>query len=116
MRFIPSLLLFSLSAPAFSAPFLASEPYPAGSPQPDEFAIAIGGQAAPVISPAFKEPDGSVRLKYDLSGLTGPKAITVRTVASGVQSEPTAAHFIYCWPATGGQFCTVGPIVYGAKK
>ncbi|MGB4945897.1 MAG: hypothetical protein WBQ05_01660 [Candidatus Competibacter denitrificans] len=79
----PQRLLFGLAMAlithtAQSSPFLVCDPYPPDKAQPDTFLVVVG-TAAPVASPAAKNPDGSVALKYDLANIgAGPKTIRVR--------------------------------------
>ena len=92
------LALVALNA-AQAAPFLTCDPYPPDKPQPDVFLIAIG-TAAPVVSPAFKNPDGSVILKWDVGGVgTGLKAVKVR--AKNAWGESADVPFTFTAGAPG---------------
>jgi len=51
--------------PSTGEPFLISDPYPNNADQPTRFAIVVGKLTYSV--PAQKLPDGSVRLKFDVS-------------------------------------------------
>lgn len=63
---------------AQAAPFLMSDAYLPDKPQPDTFLVSVG-TAAPIASPAHRNPDGSVVLKWDVGGLgIGLKSFKVR--------------------------------------
>ena len=53
--------------PSWGEPFLISDPYPKNADQPTRFAI-VAGKLRYVV-PAQKLPDGSVRLRFDVSVL-----------------------------------------------
>jgi len=68
-RFLAVLLLAPLSCFARAANYLTADPYPAGTDQPDQFEVTIDGAAAPVVSPAITNADGSRQLQLALDPL-----------------------------------------------
>lgn len=85
MRLLLTLMLGFALTTAQAAPFLTCDPYPADKPQPDTFLVSVG-TAAPAVSPAFRNPDGSVMLKFDLAGI-GAGLKTVKTRAKNAWGE-----------------------------
>ena len=75
------------SAPIYAAPFVVSDPYPSSGPQPTEFVISVSGTQTPVVVPATATPQGAI-LKWDVSGVSGSKTITVK--ARNVWGESAA--------------------------
>ena len=70
--------LFALaSMPIYAAPFVVSDPYPSSGQQPTEFVITVSGSATPAVIPATTTAQGTI-LKWDVSGITGSKTITVK--------------------------------------
>ena len=75
---IVSLVLFPVLA--FASPFLVCDPYLTGEIQPTHFSVIVDGQPE-VLSPSEVLGDGSVRLHYDLVGVTqGSHQVEVRAV------------------------------------
>lgn len=99
------LLWFALmmATTAQAAPFLTCDPYPPDKAQPDTFLVIVG-TAAPIASPAFRNPDGSVMLKYDLAGVgLGLKTVKARAKnAWGESGDSNPFTFTAGAPATVG--------------
>ena len=86
------LFVFSLTTTQ-AAPFLTCDPYPPDKAQPDTFLVLVG-TAAPIASPAFRNPDGSVALRYDLAGVgAGPQTVRVRAKNAWGESADTPFTF-----------------------
>ena len=70
------VLFVTLASFAYAGPYLVCAPYPASDPQPTEFVMFLDGRE--VVEPAYKNPDGTVQLFYDLEAIsTGPHTLTV---------------------------------------
>ncbi len=76
------------SAPLYAAPFVVSDPYPPDSAQPTEFVISVSGTQTPVIIPATVTSQGAI-LKWDVSGVSGSKTITVKARNAWGESAAT---------------------------
>jgi hypothetical protein len=80
---LPFLAMLLLCSPAFADPFYTSSPYPKGEEQggdvgvpnqPFEFVVTL--DSVPQVSPAITEPDGKVRMWFDVQGVgVGPHTI-----------------------------------------
>ena len=73
---------------SIAEPFVVSDPYPRTGEQPAEFVIVAGQLKFSV--PAEKLPDGTVRLKFDLSRLPdGESVLSIKAVdrMKGTESE-----------------------------
>ncbi|MER2528046.1 MAG: hypothetical protein ABTR07_08980 [Candidatus Competibacter denitrificans] len=92
-----------MATTAQAAPFLTCDPYPPDKAQPDTFLVIVG-TAAPIASPAFRNPDGSVILKYDLAGVgLGLKTVKARAKnAWGESGDSNPFSFTAGAPATVG--------------
>lgn len=66
-----------ISTPVYATPFVVSAPYAADSPQPTEFVISVSGAQTPIVVPATVTTQGVI-LKWDVSGMSGSKTITVK--------------------------------------
>ena len=75
---------------ANAAEYLVSEPYPAGAVQPTKFIVTLRGEQ-PAESPAYALPDGSVQLRFEVTGLPRPLVGTAKA-ANGF-GESTAVPF-----------------------
>ncbi len=74
--FLVLLISAMLAGTAFAGPYLVCAPYPVGDPQPSEFVLLLDGRE--IVEPAYKNPDGSVQLFYDLAQVnSGPHSLTV---------------------------------------
>ena len=106
-------ILLLLPLAALAAPFLTSDPYPAGEPQPERFEITLANSRGveKIEVPATKNPDGSVYLQLDLVGRPALafslKAMAINREAA---SDFTPDHFIYHWLTPGGERWVFAPI------
>jgi hypothetical protein len=83
----------ALSALAFGAPFLVSDPYPRKDTSLSKFLVTINnktGESVPV-----RNADGSLYLKFDLGGLPdGTYTATIKAVdTKGKESSPATYSF-----------------------
>lgn len=77
LALVPLIWLVVVPPKAVATPFLVSGTYPTTVVQPDEFVITEG--ATPVVSPAQKLADNSVRVYHDVQGYSaGTHNITVK--------------------------------------
>lgn len=96
--FLMAVMLYLLAVIySEAAPFLVCDPYPSTGWQPTKFLITIDGGAV-IESPAFKNPDNSVQLKYDLGSISaGSHSLTVRS--ADVWGSSTAVPFSFTKPS-----------------
>jgi hypothetical protein len=98
MILLTVVLFFLMTLLSQAAPFLVCDPYPTTGWQPTSFLITIDGGAI-ITSPAFKNPNNSVQLKYDLSAVSvGAHNVTVRS--ADVWGSSVAVPFTFTRPAT----------------
>lgn len=78
------------SALCFGEPFLVSDPYGKTEDQPTRFSIVAGKLTFSI--PAEKLPDGTVRLRFDLSKLPdGEHTMEIKAVNEAKQTESEPA-------------------------
>jgi len=82
-------LFLLASAICFAEPFLVSDPYPKRGDQPTRFSIVAGQLKFSV--PAEKLPDGSVRLRFDLSQLPDGEQVLAITAVNEVKKTESGS-------------------------
>lgn len=82
-----ALMVFALEA-ASAQTFLACDPY-ATTDAPDQFVLTFDG-GAPVVAPAFVNPDGRKSLKFDITTIVAGWAAGSHTVTAKAVKLPSA--------------------------
>lgn len=101
----PTLILLCLSGlavnlAAHAGPFLVSDPYPTGAPQPDTCTLREAGKP-PIVAPVVRNADNTVHCRIDLAGTAlGVHAVSVSADSAVWGSSPeTAFSFTAAIPA-----------------
>lgn len=100
------LLVLGMAGVVQAAPFLVCDPFPAGPNQPTEFAVTMDS-GSPVVSAALKNPDGTVILHHDISGIaSGNHTVTIKSRINdplwGLLESGPSSPFAFPKPATPG--------------
>lgn len=76
--------------------YLESNPYPAGGLQPIAFILTSADYPGPVLSPAFVNPDSSVKLRHEVTEFgTMPGTHTITVVARSYWGDASPVNFTF---------------------
>jgi hypothetical protein len=107
VRTYATVLFLLASALCFAEPFLVSDPYPKKGDQPTRFSIVAGQLKLSV--PAEKLPDGTVRLRFDLSQLPDGEQILEIKAVNEVKKTESGSVSIRLLKKNGKEVTLVAP-------
>jgi len=99
---VAAIPILFIAQTAEAAPFLICDPYPGGAGHvvPITFVLIFDG-GTPVETPAFNNPDGSVKLNYDLSAIVaGTHTVTAAARDLWGGTSAPSSPFTFTKPAT----------------